>query len=316
MSWSFSHWQRNHFISSDETFLTPRSARRTCSLRSPHSFAPLAALVRSPSFISSTTSSTYDPSAILERGRARSLSRHHYVSTRHPPSQPSLPPPPSQQPIRRRLLLRSFGLIDSHRRGYITSKSLTNFAKFMGVTISPNMLFPYSSHDVSTDELTLEQAQFVSFAGEHLGHIGNESYVECLEGYLEAQLVSKHKVSKARQCWWGLWWFKLILSATPLVTLQAETLLTIFNNHILPNFFHLPTNSSTPPPLPLVPALLKVLSGTVEPSPTPVLHQLTFLYPDSSLMWCRFLSFFACQSKNLDDKVFTEKVRVAVSGAL
>ena len=224
MSWSFSHWQRNHFISSDETFLTPRSARRTRSLRSPHSFAPLAALVRSPSFISSTTSSTYDPSAIVERGRARSLSRHHYVSTRHPPSQPSLPPPPSQQPIRRRLLLRSFGLIDSHRRGYITSKSLTNFAKFMGVTISPNMLFPYSSHDVSTDELTLEQAQFVSFAGEHLGHIGNESYVECLEGYLEAQLVSKHKVSKARQCWWGLWWFKLILSATPLVATGRNAL--------------------------------------------------------------------------------------------
>ena len=127
----------------------------------------------------------------------------------------------------------------------------------MGITLSPNQIFPYSSHDVSTDELTLEQAQFMSFAGEYLGHLSNEDYVEYLEGYLETQLVSKHK---------------------------SKTLSTIFTNRILPNFFHLPINATTPPDLPLVPALLEVLSGT---SSSPLLSQLVSFYPDGSLMWYR-----------------------------
>ena len=84
-----------------------------------------------------STSTSY--STITDRGSSRSRSMPKYVPKHYPPpklssdaahlyksdgpvGQSEMPLPHTNPTIRRRLLLRAFGIVDSHRRGYIASK--------------------------------------------------------------------------------------------------------------------------------------------------------------------------------------------------
>ena len=144
---------------------------------------------------------------------------------------------------------------------------------------------PFAHPDPTTHQLTLEQAHFVSFCQTYLDYLSDDDFLQLLEGFLEASLVSEHK---------------------------EKTLAAVFNDHVLPNFLEVPTNSIKPPKLPFVSILLSYFVGPKPGHNASFFAYLNTLHPNNNTMWCFFLGNFSRLTRDHDDKSFTNVVDAAL----
>jgi len=223
-------------------------------------------------------------SGFLGRGKKNSTTRdplhaihsHLHSSTIPLPDVPS-PPPAS---IRRRVLLRAFILVDSHRRGCVTASEITAFGRFMGRRISPDALLDYAETDDDTNELFLEQNQFVDFSSKEFAVLSNDDFVDLLEGYLETLVCGAHKMKVFR---------------------------TIFDHLVVPCYQHRAKKE-----LRVGTVVLKEFgnvfvasAATSAEDAEKICTDLESLHPDTDLMWCRFLGHYSKCVRDVNDNEFT-----------
>ena len=116
-----------------------------------------------------------------------------------PPPPPLPSPPPIQllssssgnsigsakyDDIRRKLLLRSFGLVDAHRVGFVTLGQLQTFICFLGTRVV--------GFGGDGEEVEFEQSHFIEIlsSNNYLSTMPNADFLNLLEQYLEAMMLS------------------------------------------------------------------------------------------------------------------------------